>query len=127
VASGSGEPEGNGAEATRFPFPLPGANIGEQKAKVNTFFRLSYLSFFFRIIGDRAPVSSGGSLETVTPLYLKNEFVKLRCLLPSFCLLTLFLPVYRSGRVRPTNSHFREAPVFATRMVYLCAALFVFF
>jgi hypothetical protein len=38
VASGSGEPEGNGAEATRFPFPLPGANIGEQKAKVNSLF-----------------------------------------------------------------------------------------
>jgi hypothetical protein len=43
VASGSGEPEGNGAEATRFPFPLPGANIGEEKAKVNSFF--SALSF----------------------------------------------------------------------------------
>jgi hypothetical protein len=27
------------AEATRFPFPLPGANIGEQKAKVNSFFQ----------------------------------------------------------------------------------------
>jgi hypothetical protein len=44
VASGSGEPEGNGAEATRFPFPLPEANIGEQKAKVNSFFLLSFFS-----------------------------------------------------------------------------------
>ena len=34
----SGEPEGNGAEATRFPFPLPGATLGEQKAKVNRLF-----------------------------------------------------------------------------------------
>jgi hypothetical protein len=45
VASGSGEPEGNGAEATRFPFPLPEANIGEQKAKVNAFFSIPYFSF----------------------------------------------------------------------------------
>jgi hypothetical protein len=40
VASGSGEPEGNGAETTRFPFPLPGVNIGEEKAKVNTYFAI---------------------------------------------------------------------------------------
>jgi hypothetical protein len=48
VASGSGEPEGNGAEATRFPFPLPGATIGEQKAKVNTF--SAHLFFFISAI-----------------------------------------------------------------------------
>jgi hypothetical protein len=33
------------AEATRFPLPLPGANIGEQKAKVNSFFSIPYFSF----------------------------------------------------------------------------------
>jgi hypothetical protein len=51
VASGSGEPEGNGAEATRFPFPLPGANIGEQKAKVNSFFQFRIFLFVFTTIG----------------------------------------------------------------------------
>jgi hypothetical protein len=45
VASGSGEPEGNGVEATRFPFPLPPRTLGEQKAKVNSF--LNYPLFVF--------------------------------------------------------------------------------
>jgi hypothetical protein len=47
VAPGLGEPEGNGVEATRFPFPLPGATIGEQKAKVKAF--LFFLSLHLPI------------------------------------------------------------------------------
>jgi hypothetical protein len=34
--------------ATRFPFPLPPRTIGEQKAKVNSFFRLSQLQLIIK-------------------------------------------------------------------------------
>ncbi|HET6930210.1 MAG TPA: hypothetical protein VFI45_07795, partial [Candidatus Acidoferrum sp.] len=65
------------AEATRFPFPLPRANIGEQKAKVNGFFQLRIFLFACKtepppqqnqadrksLIGDRAPVSSAASCK----------------------------------------------------------------
>jgi hypothetical protein len=75
VASGSGEPEGNGVEATRFPFPLPGANIGEQKAKVNTFFHLRIFHFYVCNPGQNKRMKSQELVNLVSAIsYLALGF-----------------------------------------------------